>query len=64
MVSGEGPRLEPGPDGGLDGERVVAGSATVPGWAQAKQATWHLLPFHPVVPSSAGGPAGVGWAAT
>ena len=36
-----GPRLEPGPDGGLVGERLVAGFATEPGRAQPEEATWH-----------------------
>ena len=38
------PRLEPGPDGGLDGECLVAGFATEPGRAQPEKATWYPLP--------------------
>ena len=33
-----GPRLEPGPDGELDGERLLAGFATEPGRAQPEKA--------------------------
>ena len=43
-----GPRLELGLDGGLAGERLVAGSATGPGRAQPKKAMWHpSLFFNP-----------------
>ena len=34
-----GPRLEPGPNGELIGEHLVAGFATEPGWAQSEKVT-------------------------
>ncbi|KAL0961974.1 hypothetical protein UPYG_G00334080 [Umbra pygmaea] len=56
------PRLEPGLDGGLVSERLVAGFATEPGRAQPEEAMWHPT-LHPMGPPSVGGTAGVGCAA-
>ena len=45
-------------------ERAPCRSATGPGQAQPKRATWHFSLPHPVDPQSAGETAGVGCAAT
>ena len=50
------PPLEPGPDGGLVSEHLVARFATEPGRAQPEQATWHTPPLRPV-----GAPIAEGW---
>ena len=51
-----GPFLEPGPEGGLVGERLVAGLATEPGRAQPEKATWATPPL--LRPA---GPPPTGW---
>lgn len=56
-------RLEPGPEGGLTGECLVAGFATEPGRAQPETAMWHPH-FHPLDPPTIGRSTGPGCAAT
>ena len=48
----EGPCLEPGPDGELVGEHLVAGFAMEPGWAQPEKATWHPPLLRPGGPTT------------
>ena len=54
-----GPPLEPGPEEGLDSERLVAGLTTEPGRAQPEEGTWTDLLRH-VGPPPAVGSHGVG----
>ncbi|KAI4797561.1 hypothetical protein KUCAC02_025000, partial [Chaenocephalus aceratus] len=59
-----GPLLEPGPEGGLVGESLVAGLATVPGRAQPEKAMWATPPLlRPAGPPPTGNSKGVGCAA-